>query len=531
MVLAELGSVDGLLSAFSGNGGIFFQGLADSPPMAVLGWLSLVIGGIFVIYGHASRSSNKRGDELMMEQIRTWATVFFMLTGPTWLAITASTAEKMANDYGMGPITLTRRCMETALAMPEYKAMFDTFNAAQQQQAENDAAQQAKQAEEDKAVSDALGDGGVVGWTKALFTASWQGIKHLPSDAAGTILALGQIPVMIVGGLLMMFKLLLAVILGAWMMLCMCFAAICMWGMKQMQYFLLVTGASLMPMFVASWALPQGHFFSNPGRSYVLKLGGTALWPLAWMIGHCGTVALFNGFLAILSGTGLLSAGVQSGLHMVYDHSEPGNLADTVTTTGVVVGGAVAATGSVAATASAVMAGITAAPVIWLGMAVLAALGLALWIFMVTFMGPIWLNRMLTEGAAFFADGAQSSLKAAAEIGGTAASAAATSAAGNPTGGLAQVMGGSGGISAMAGAGSALQGAASGRGMAGMMSGLSAGISQSADLQRQETQAAGTKSTAAQQQQMAESLSAGATSMQAAAAAMQALVRPTPGPN
>jgi hypothetical protein len=122
-----------------------------------------------------------------------------------------------------------------------------------------------------------------------------------------------------------------------------------------------------------------------------------ALWPVAWAIGHTGTIALYNALISLIAGTsrvpdmvGILQWGsITSGamteaqvrtMETALGNWFMGNLAGLLS---ILVGG----------------------------------LGFVLWVAVVSIMGPVFLHRMLATGASFMAQAARTTGTQAASAG------------------------------------------------------------------------------------------------------------------
>jgi hypothetical protein len=80
-------------------------------------------------------------------------------------------------------------------------------------------------------------------------------------------------------------------------------SAAIVWFMVQLRFFLAVSGTMMLPLFVGMFSLPEGHFNRQAAQSYVMHMVSLALWPVAWAIGHTGTIALYNALVSLVAGT------------------------------------------------------------------------------------------------------------------------------------------------------------------------------------------------------------------------------------
>ena len=73
--------------------------------------------------------------------------------------------------------------------------------------------------------------------------------------------------------------------------------------MEQLRYFLAVSGTMMLPLFTGMFSLPAGHPNRQAAQGYVMHMVSIALWPVAWAIGHTGTIALYNALISLIAGT------------------------------------------------------------------------------------------------------------------------------------------------------------------------------------------------------------------------------------
>ena len=125
-----------------------------------------------------------------------------------------------------------------------------------------------------------------------------------------------------------------------------------------------------------------------------------ALWPVAWAIGHTGTIALYNALISLIAGTSRVPDIV--GI-LQWSSVTGGALTEAqVRTMETALGNWFM--GNLAALLSLLVGG----------------LGFVLWVVVVSLMGPVFLHRLLTTGASFMAEAAKSTgsqLAAAGKLG------------------------------------------------------------------------------------------------------------------
>ena len=158
-------------------------------------------------------------------------------------------------------------------------------------------------------------------------------------------------------------------------------AAAIVWFMVQLRFFLAVTGTMMLPLFTGMFSLPEGHPNRQAAQNYVMHMVSLALWPVAWAIGHTGTIALYNALVSLISGTSrvpdmvgvlqwsAITTGAPSEAQLQAVESALGNwfMGNTAALLSILVGG----------------------------------LGFVLWVGAVSIMGPVFMHRLLVTGAHF----------------------------------------------------------------------------------------------------------------------------------
>jgi hypothetical protein len=163
-------------------------------------------------------------------------------------------------------------------------------------------------------------------------------------------------------------------------------SAAIVWFMEQLRFFLAVSGTMMLPLFVGMFSLPEGHFSRQAAQSYVMHMVSLALWPVAWAIGHTGTIALYNALVSLIAGTSrvpdlvgvlqwdAIAAGAPTEAQLQAAEAALGNWF----------------MGNLAALLSVLVGG----------------LGFLLWVVVVSVLGPAFLHKMLATGALFMTQAA-----------------------------------------------------------------------------------------------------------------------------
>src|SRR5208282_1865597 len=147
-------------------------------------------------------------------------------------------------------------------------------------------------------------------------------------------------------------------------------AVVMMEGMLILQRILITISLPLLPIFIGCLVLPAAH---STGVHFIKNLIGVLCWPLAWSLGHVGTLALI-------------------------EHSQPANIVELLP------------------------------QLMFQGFVGLMGF---LWVGLVTFLGPFLIHRMVTGGSNFYAGLMQGALMTAGGVAGAAG------AVGGATGGAA----------------------------------------------------------------------------------------------
>jgi len=123
-----------------------------------------------------------------------------------------------------------------------------------------------------------------------------------------------------------------------------------------------------------------------------------ALWPVAWAIGHTGTIALYNALVSVIAGTSRvpdLVAALQWDSIISGASISPAQLRSMETALG-----------------NWFMGNMTALLGVLVG-----GIGFAGWVFIVSILGPVFLHRLLSTGATFMTQALESAGRSATEAG------------------------------------------------------------------------------------------------------------------
>jgi hypothetical protein len=174
-------------------------------------------------------------------------------------------------------------------------------------------------------------------------------------------------------------------------------AAAIVWFMEQLRYFLAVSGTMMLPLFVGMFSLPEGHFNRQAAQGYVMHMLSLALWPVAWAIGHTGTISLYNALISLIAGTSRVPdmVGVLQWSSITTAAPSEAQLQATE-----------------AALGNWFMGNLTGLLSILVG-----GLGFVIWVLIVSILGPAFLHKLLTTGALFMTQAAGTAGRQAAVAG------------------------------------------------------------------------------------------------------------------
>ncbi len=402
-----------LLDVFNAyDGGVLFRGLTvglDNQPSVLgrIGWIFTGFGALFALWGFVLRTQGANGEGKMGEVAKTWIVIAFMVGGPFVMRAAMEAADGIYEASAGGPRNLTVACVKAAYAMPELTALFDVLRkdalASQPPNPGPDSPQR-------RDLIDSANDGSVLGYLEAFGVAVWDTASDYASQAGQTWNGLVRIAALATGFGSAMLKCLLIALTVLPLYFLLLAAAAIVWFMEQLRYFFAVSGTMMLPLFVGMFSLPAGHYNRQAAQSYVMHMVSIALWPLAWAIGHTGTIALYNALISLIAGT-----------------SRVPDMVGLLQWSSITAGGPSEAQlrGAEAALGNWFMGNLTALLAILVG-----GIGFVLWVVLVSILGPVFLHKLLATGALFMTQAAGSVGTRAAGLGRIALSAAQTGALG-----------------------------------------------------------------------------------------------------
>jgi hypothetical protein len=379
--------VTDLLDVFTSyDGSVIFRGLTDGydgqpPVLGRLGWIFTAGGAVFVLWGFVLRTRRSGGDEKLGEVVKTWIILGCMVGSPFMMRTAMEAADGVYASSAGGPANLATACVKAAYAMPELNHLFDIL-------ARNAAAPAAPSAgaQHHAALLNGANDGSVLGYVEAYGVHLWDVADDLGGAAAQGWNALAGMATLATGFGSAMLKCLLIALTVLPLYLLLLAAAAVVWFMQQLRFFFAVSGAMMLPLFVGMFSLPEGHGSRQAAQGYVMNMVSLALWPVAWAIGHTGTIALYDALISLIAGT-----------------SRVPELANLLQWNAITGGAPTEA--QLQATETALgnwfMGNLSGLLSILVG-----ALGFVLWVVTVSVFGPVFLHRLLTTGALFMAQAA-----------------------------------------------------------------------------------------------------------------------------
>ncbi len=413
--MADAAPASDLLDVFNAyDGSVVFRGLTEGVGgqpalLGMVGWIFTGGGGLFALWGFVLRAQRASGDGKMGEIAKTWIVIAFMMAGPFLMRAAMEGADSVYASSPGGPRNLTAACVKAAYAMPELNQLFDVLRRGALAQGAPAAGQAAPQRQ---VLINSANDGSIMGYLEAFGVAVWDTASDYASGASQTWGGMVRMLAVAAGmGSAMLKCLLIALTIVPLYLLLLCAAAI-VWFMGQLRYFLAVTGTMMLPLFTGMFSLPEGHFNRQAAQGYVMHMVSLALWPVAWAIGHTGTISLYNALISLIAGTSRVPDIV-------------GVLQWSSVTSGAPTQAQLQATE--AALGNWFMGNVTALLSILVG-----GLGFVLWVVIVSVLGPAFLHKLLTTGALFVAQAAGSVGRYGAASGKLAFSAAQAVGIGGP---------------------------------------------------------------------------------------------------
>lgn len=386
-----------LLDAFSGyQGEVLFRGLSlgiggQPPVLGRIGWLFTGFGAVFALWGFVLRSQHAAPGSKLEDVARTWVVLALMLAAPVLMRSAMQAADAVYEESIGGPATLTTACVKAAYAMPELTLLFDALRAAGAPPADAAASRQRA------ALISSANDGSVLGYLEAFGVAVWDTGASYATGAGQTWSGLVRLSALATGFGAAMLKCLLILATIGPLYLLLLFSAALIWFMGQLRYFLAVTGAMMLPLFIGMYSMPQGHPNRQAAHAYIMHMVSLALWPVAWTVGHTGTIALYDALIALISGTSRVPD-LAGALQWSSVTAQPPSSAQV--------------SAMQAALGNWFMGNLAGLLSILVG-----ALGFAAWVAAVSVLGPVFLHRLLTTGSHFFAQAAASTSRGAVGAG------------------------------------------------------------------------------------------------------------------
>jgi hypothetical protein len=413
LALADTPPVSDLLDVFNAyNGSVIFQGLTQGiggqpSVLGSIGWIFTAFGALFVLWGFVLRTQRSNGENKMGEIAKTWIVIGFMVGGPFLMRASMEAADSLYESSVGGPRNLTTACVKAAYAMPELTGLFDALRKAALAQG---ATQPDNASQQRQALIDHANDGSVLGYLEAYGIAVWDTASDYASDAGQSWNGMVRIASMATGFGSAMLKCLLISLTVIPLYLLLLAAAAIVWFMQQLRYFFAVSGTMMLPLFVGMFSLPEGHPNRHAAQGYVMNMVSLALWPVAWAIGHTGTIALYNALISLIAGTSRVPDMVS--LLQWSSITANGPSEAQVRATEVALGNWFM--GNVTALLSILVGGI----------------GFVLWVAIVSILGPLFLHRLLSTGALLMTQAAGSVGRQAAAAGRIAVNVVQTAAMG-----------------------------------------------------------------------------------------------------
>jgi hypothetical protein len=399
-VLADAAPVSDLLDVFrSYDGGTVFRGLTEGVGgqpaiLGTIGWIFTGFGALFALWGFVLRTQRSGGENKMGEIAKTWIVIALMMGGPFIMRAVMQGADSVYASSAGGAANLTTACVKAAYAMPELNQLFDVLRKSALAQGQSP---QGPGAQQRQALVNSANDGSVMGYLEAFGVAVWDTAATYASGAAQTWNGMVRMVALAAGMGSAMLKCLLIALTIVPLYLLLLMAAAIVWFMEQIRYFLAVSGTMMLPLFVGMFSLPEGHYNRQAAQSYVMHMLSLALWPVAWAIGHTGTISLYNALISLIAGTSRVPDIVS-----VLQWS-------SITTVGP---SAAQLQATEAALGNWFMGNLTALLSILVG-----GLGFVLWVAIVTILGPAFLHKLLATGAMFMTQAAGSTGRQAAVAG------------------------------------------------------------------------------------------------------------------
>jgi hypothetical protein len=262
--------------------------------------------------------------------------------------------------------------------MPELSALFDILR---KEALAQGGASQDPGAQRRAALISGANDGSVLGYLEAFGIAVWDTASADASGAAQTWNGMVRMAAMATGFGSAMLKCLLIAATVVPLYLLLLGAAAIVWFMVQLRFFFAVSGTMMLPLFTGMFSLPDGHPNRQAAQNYVMHMVSLALWPVAWAIGHTGTIALYDALISLIAGTSRVPdmVGILQWSSITSAAPTEAQLQTIESALGNWFMGNVAALLSI----------------------LVGGLGFALWVVVVSVLGPVFLHKLLVTGALF----------------------------------------------------------------------------------------------------------------------------------
>jgi hypothetical protein len=489
-----------LLNEFSPDR--LFANLGENTTLQALGWIFLGVGaGIAAVGAFMTLRAAKNHDARMDAIVRVLVVAIMLFFAPYFVRASRDAWEQAQRDTGLKPASIAWRCLAMAARMPEISDILQVNLGAI---AQNNTA---VEDEEVRVIGETLDRAGNGAWGQIL--AFFKAMEVRAKNKVVDTLSIMTIATKIAGALIMgTIKLVIVAVYFLILDIAMFFIVIAACFMQILQYFLIVMMNLMLPAFIGCFALPGDNPFRSAARNFCVHLLAVTMWPLAWMVGHVGTIALFN---AACSSMTTANVGQFAGIDYSTILTDPSNL--------------VANSAGLAADTAQAVARAVSGSIMGLLFSLVGIIMLVIWELYVVVKLPFTLNNLLLSGADMVGQVASQSMVGAAQqlgsgagaigkemqmakvaaiaaTGGAAAPAvaagaavgAAGSAAGAAGGGAMGMLKAAGGAGLLSGIGGLMQG-----GIGGAVSGVGIGrvAQQSADM-RNETNTAQNLASVAQ---------------------------------
>lgn len=319
----------------------------------------------------------------MGEIAKTWIVIALMVGGPFIMRAAMEGADSVYASSPGGPRNLTTACVKAAYAMPELNQLFDVLR---RSALAPGPASPAPGAPPHGALVASATDGSILGYLEAFGVSVWDTATGYATTAAQGWNGLVRMVALAAGMGSAMLKCLLIALTIIPLYLLFLSAAAIVWFMEQLRYFLAVSGTAMLPLFIGLFSLPEGHANRQAAQGYVMHMLSLALWPVAWAIGHTGTISLYNALISLVAGTSRVPdmVGVLQWSSLTTAAPSEAQLQATE-----------------AALGNWFMGNLTGLLSILVG-----GLGFVIWVLIVSILGPAFLHKLLATGALFMAQAA-----------------------------------------------------------------------------------------------------------------------------